>query len=409
MTDETAPQAAQPSHDAGQPADGDAKTANAEAQSANGDRAQPARNPKKSKLRKRLIIGFIVILVVIGLGWWIWSAFLAPASEETDNAYTNVELAQVTPLTGGPVKSVNVVNTQNVDAGQVLVVLDDTDQKIAVNQATAALEAARRKVREVIANDSRLSAQVEMQKAAIETAKANLAQAEANLDKANLDVKRRKALAGPGAISAQEMTDALTMQRNAEAAVAEAKARVTSAEASADAAVGARDANRALFEGTTVETNPEVMAAQAKLDAAKLDLERTVIRTPVAGVVDQRRVEVGQRVQPGVPVMVVVPISAMYVDANFKEGQLRDVRPGQPATLTADLYGSKVVYHGHVVGFAGGSGSAFAAIPAQNATGNWIKVVQRLPTRISLDPKELEQHPLRVGLSMTVTVDTSGH
>jgi membrane fusion protein (multidrug efflux system) len=409
MTDETAPQAAQPSHDAGQPADGDAKTANAEAQSANGDRAQPARNPKKSKLRKRLIIGFIVILVVIGLGWWIWSAFLAPASEETDNAYTNVELAQVTPLTGGPVKSVNVVNTQNVDAGQVLVVLDDTDQKIAVNQATAALEAARRKVREVIANDSRLSAQVEMQKAAIETAKANLAQAEANLDKANLDVKRRKALAGPGAISAQEMTDALTMQRNAEAAVAEAKARVTSAEASADAAVGARDANRALFEGTTVETNPEVMAAQAKLDAAKLDLERTVIRAPVAGVVDQRRVEVGQRVQPGVPVMVVVPISAMYVDANFKEGQLRDVRPGQPATLTADLYGSKVVYHGHVVGFAGGSGSAFAAIPAQNATGNWIKVVQRLPTRISLDPKELEQHPLRVGLSMTVTVDTSGH
>ena len=142
-------------------------------------------------------------------------------------------------------------------------------------------------------------------------------------------------------------------------------------------------------------------------NATKLDLERTVIRAPVAGVVDQRRVDIGQRVQPGVPVMVVVPVNAMYVDANFKEGQLRDARPGQPATLTSDLYGSRVVYHGHVVGFAGGSGSAFAAIPAQNATGNWIKVVQRLPTRIALDPKELQQHPLRVGLSMTVTVETS--
>lgn len=406
MTDETAPQAAQPSHDPGQPTTGGTKPANAGAQSANNG-VQSARAPKKAALRKRLTIGFIIILAVVGLGWWIWAAFLASASEETDNAYTNVELAQITPLTGGPVKIVNVVNTQTVEAGEVLVVLDDTDQRIAVNQATAALEAARRKVRQVIANDARLSAQVEMQKAAVETAKANLTQAEAGLDKANLDVKRRKALAGPGAVSQQELTDSLTLQRTAEAAVAEARAKLSSAESAVDAAIGARDANRALFEGTTVETNPEVVAAQARLDAARLDLARTVIRAPVAGVVDQRRVEVGQRVQPGVPVMVVVPIGAMYVDANFKEGQLRDMRPGQPATLTADLYGSKVVYHGHVVGFAGGSGSAFAAIPAQNATGNWIKVVQRLPTRISLDPKELEQHPLRVGLSMTVTVDTS--
>ncbi|MFG1428820.1 HlyD family secretion protein [Roseixanthobacter glucoisosaccharinicivorans] len=408
MTEETAPQAAQASHEAAQPAKDEAKPTNAEAHSAN-DAAQPARDPKKASLRKRLIIGFVIILVVVGLAWWIWSAFFAAATEETDNAYTNVEISQVTPLTGGPVKAVNVVNTQTVEAGQVLVVLDDTDQKIAVNQATAALESARRKVRQVIANDVRLSGQVGMQQADIETARANLMRAEANLDKANLDTKRRKALAGPGAVSAQELSDAVTLQRTAEAAVAEAKAKVTAAEAAVDAAVGARDANRALFEGTTVETNPEVMAAQAKLDAAKLDLDRTVIHAPVAGVVDQRRVEVGQRVQPGVPVMVVVPIKAMYVDANFKEGQLRDVRPGQPATLTADIYGSKVVYHGHVVGFAGGSGAAFAAIPAQNATGNWIKVVQRLPTRISFDPKELEQHPLRVGLSMTVTVDTSEH
>ncbi|HLY79470.1 MAG TPA: HlyD family efflux transporter periplasmic adaptor subunit, partial [Caulobacteraceae bacterium] len=186
-----------------------------------------------------------------------------------------------------------------------------------------------------------------------------------------------------------------------------AQAKVREAQAAAASAVAARDANRALFQDTTVDTNPLVLAAKAKLDDAQTDLDRTVIRAPVDGVIDQRKLAVGQRVQPGVPVMVIVPITSMYVDANFKEGQLRDVKPGQPAKVTSDLYGSKVVYHGRVQGFAGGSGSAFAAIPAQNATGNWIKVVQRLPTRIWLDPKELQQHPLRVGLSMTVDVDTS--
>jgi membrane fusion protein (multidrug efflux system) len=387
MTEETTPQA-------GTPANGGGK---------------PTRDPKKAARRKRLIIGFVAILVTVGFLWWIWIAFLAPSTEVTDNAYTNVEVAEVTPLTGGPVKVVVVVNTQTVQAGQVLFVLDDTDQRIAINQAAAALDAARRKVRQVIANDTNLAGQVAMRQAAVETTRANLIQAQANLDKANLDVKRRRMLAGPGAISAEELTDSLTLQRNAQAAVTMVKAKLSEAEAAIAAAAGARTANRALFDDATVETNPEVLAAKARLDTAQVDLDRTVIRAPVSGVVDQRKVDVGQRVQPGVPVLVVVPIDAMYVDANFKEGQLRDVRPGQSATLTADLYGSSVVYHGRVVGFAGGSGSAFAAIPAQNATGNWIKVVQRLPTRIELDPKELEQHPLRVGLSMTVTVDTARH
>ena len=149
-------------------------------------------------------------------------------------------------------------------------------------------------------------------------------------------------------------------------------------------------------------------AARAKLDQAKVDLARAVIRAPVDGVIDQRHVAVGQRVQAGVPVMVVVPVDSIYVDANLKEVQLGRVRPGQPVRLTSDLYGSGVVYHGHVAGFAGGTGSAFAAIPAQNATGNWIKVVQRLPVRIRLDPAELRAHPLRVGLSMHATIDLSG-
>ncbi|KFD27429.1 HlyD family secretion protein [Sphingobium yanoikuyae] len=398
MTDETAPQAGAPANDSDTPD-----------QNGGQNDGKPARDPAKAARRKRLITIFVVAIVVIGLLWWIWKAFLAPSSEETDNAYTNVEVAQVTPLTGGPVKTVNVVNTQTVRAGQILFALDDTDQRIAVDQASAALEAARRKVRQLMANDANFAGQVAMQQAAIRTAQANLVQAESNLDKANLDVKRRKLLAGPGAISAEELTDSLTIQRNAQAAVNEAKAKLNEAQAAASAATGARGANRVLFDNTTVETNPEVLAANARLHAAQVDLDRTVIRAPVDGVVDQRKVDVGQRVQPGVPVMVVVPIDALYVDANFKEGQLRDVQPGQPAKVTSDLYGSKVVYHGRVVGFGGGSGSAFAAIPAQNATGNWIKVVQRLPTRIALDPKELERHPLRVGLSMTVTVDTSRH
>ncbi|MCY1174147.1 putative multidrug resistance protein EmrK [compost metagenome] len=163
-----------------------------------------------------------------------------------------------------------------------------------------------------------------------------------------------------------------------------------------------------LFDEATIETNPEVLAAQAGLNQAKINLARAVIQAPVDGVIDQRRVAVGQRVQPGVPVMIVVPVENIYVEANFKEVQLSRVRPGQPVRITSDLYGPGVVYRGRVTGFAGGTGSAFAVLPAQNATGNWIKVVQRLPVRIQLDPAELKVHPLRVGLSMHATIDISG-
>ncbi|API61283.1 efflux transporter periplasmic adaptor subunit (plasmid) [Tardibacter chloracetimidivorans] len=354
---------------------------------------QDAPPPSRSGKRKRLFLIFGGAILLIALCWWIWATFLAGDTESTENAYTNVEVAQVTPLVGGPVKRVAVVNTQAVHAGDVLVELDDTDLRLAVAQAEAALGRARRQVRQVQENDANLASQVDV-------GQADLVRAQADLDKALLDERRRQRLAGPGAISQQELSDSQTAVRVARAAVTQAKARVA-------AATGARRANQALIENSTVETNPEVLAAKARLDQAKVDLSRAVIRAPVDGVVDQRHVAVGQRVQPGVPLMVVVPVQNMYVDANFKEGQLKRVRPGQTARLTSDLYGSDVVYHGRVEGFAGGSGSAFAAIPAQNATGNWIKVVQRLPVRIRLDPKELKEHPLRVGLSMHATVDLS--
>ncbi|MGH6956664.1 MAG: HlyD family efflux transporter periplasmic adaptor subunit, partial [Caulobacteraceae bacterium] len=202
-----------------------------------------------------------------------------------------------------------------------------------------------------------------------------------------------------------EITAAQNRFHETQAGVAAAKAALAEAGADRLAAIGQTRAAEALVAGSDVASNPEVRAAQAKVDQAKLDLERTVIRAPMDGVIAKNVVEIGQRVQSGAPLMTVVPIQSVYVDANFKEGQLRHVRLGQPAVLTSDLYGSGVKFHGHVVGLAGGTGAAFAVIPAQNATGNWIKIVQRLPVRIALDPAELKRHPLRVGLSMNVDVD----
>ncbi|UWU94203.1 HlyD family efflux transporter periplasmic adaptor subunit [Bradyrhizobium sp. CB1015] len=343
------------------------------------------------------------------LDWrWGWATFLAPDTETTENAYTNVEVFQVTPLVGAPVKHVLVVNSQHVRAGDTLVELDDTDLRLAAAQAEAALGQARRKVRQIIANDENLAGQEDVRAADEGTARADLARAQADLAKALNDQARSKKLAAGGWATVQRLDDNETAVLQAQAAVSQGEARVKAAEAARAAAAGARRANQVLFEDTTVDTNPEVIAAQTKLDQAKVDLARAVIRAPIDGIVDQRRVADGQRVQAGTPIMVVVPLQDMYVDANFKEVQLSRVKPGQPVLLKSDLYGSDVFYHGRVAGFAGGTGSAFAAIPAQNATGNWIKVVQRLPVRVRLDPKELARHPLRVGLSMHATIDLSG-
>ena len=188
-----------------------------------------------------------------------------------------------------------------------------------------------------------------------------------------------------------------------------AAAAVTSAQATRGSASGDLAASEALIAGTTQDTAPDVAAARARVDQARIDLERTIIRAPIDGVVTNRQVQVGQRIQAGTPIMVLVPLATVYVDANYKESQFSRIRIGQPVELTSDFYGSDVVYHGRVIGLAGGTGAAFSLIPAQNATGNWVKVVQRLPVRIALDPAEVRQHPLRVGLSMDATIDTRGN
>lgn len=355
--------------------------------------------------RKKIMIALAGAMMLAGGGWWLLSD---GHHVTTDNAYVNADSAQVTPLVSGPVRSVEVVNTQYVRRGEVLFRLDDSDARLALAKAEAEYLKARKQFGQMSATSGSLAAQVGARDADIGQARAQLASASANFQKARVDLGRRAKLAESGAVSGEELTSAQNEFSTAQANLAQARAAVATASASRSAARESWAANEALIAGTTVDTSPEVAAAKAKLDQARLDLERTVICAPIDGVVTNRQVQVGQRLAAGAAVMTIVPVGSAFVDANFKEGQLSRVRPGQPVKLTSDLYGDDVVYHGRVVGFSGGTGSAFALIPAQNATGNWIKVVQRLPVRIRLDPNELAAHPLRIGLSMEAEIDVSG-
>ncbi|MEM5461461.1 HlyD family secretion protein [Paraburkholderia phytofirmans] len=358
--------------------------------------------------RKKLFALLGGAILVAGLAYASYWHFIASHYVSTDNAYTAAEVASITPAVSGIVRSVPVVNTQQVHKGDVLVVIDDTDAKIALAQAEADVGRAERKVRGYVATDSQLTAQVSAHAADETRMAAQIASAQADLDRAAIDLQRRDVLAHTGSVSGEELSNARAAFATARAALDAARAAALQAKASRDAAVGSLEANKVLIADTTVDTNPEVLLARAKRDQARVDLERTVLRAPVDGVVASREVQVGQRVQTGTTLVKVVPIESVYVDANYKETQLGKVRIGQPVELKSDLYGSKVVYHGKVVGFSGGSGSAFAMIPAQNATGNWIKVVQRLPVRVSIDPAQLRAHPLGINLSMEATVDTRG-
>lgn len=355
--------------------------------------------------RKKVLAGLAGALLLAGGGWYM---FHDSGEVSTDNAYVGAESAQVTPLIAAAVVDVPVVNTQFVHKGDVLLRLDDSDFRLAVEKAEAAYLKARRQYVQSSATSGSLSAQVDARAADIGQARAQLVAAQSTVEKAKADLDRREHLAGNGFVSREELTSYRNSYVSAQSNLREAQAAIAQAEASRGAAQQNYAANQALIQGTSVDTGPDVAAAKSALDQARLDLQRTVIRAPIDGVVANRQVQIGQRIAAGNSVMTVVPVGSVYVDANFKEGQLARVRPGQVAELTSDLYGGKTVFHGRVIGFAGGTGSAFALIPAQNATGNWIKVVQRLPVRIALDPKELASHPLRVGLSMEASIDVSG-
>lgn len=371
------------------------------------DDAAQETQAKRNGARRTWLIRLAIAVVVVGVLWAAWYLLVGRNHVSTDNAYVNAEMAQVTPLISAQVIDVRVSDTQPVRKGDLLVRLDPTNAEIAVAQAQADLAEARRRFRQTTATSGSLSAQVEARGADIVQARAQLASAQADVEKARVDLQRREALVNDGAVSGDEVTAARKTYANAQAALQTAAAGVRTAEATRNAASGQLQANDALVRGSTIDTDPAVMAAKARLESAQLDLKRTLIRAPIDGVVTRRQVQVGQRVAQGNAIMTIVPLQQVYVDANFKERQLRRVRIGMPAKVTSDLYGGDVVYHGKVVGFAGGTGSSMSLIPAQNATGNWIKVVQRLPLRIALDSRELAAHPLRVGLSMEVELDLS--
>jgi membrane fusion protein (multidrug efflux system) len=347
----------------------------------------------------------VAVAAILWFGWW----FLVGQNHvATDNAYVAADVGDITPLVSGPVTQVLVSDTQPVKAGQPLVVIDPTDFQIALAQSTAQLGQAERKVQGYFANEGALSSQIDARQADIVRADAQIASARSDLERAQTELGRRQRLASSGAVSGDELTQAENAFHTAQAALASAMAAKAQAVANRTAATGAKDVNTALIAGKSIAANPEVAAARANVNAAQLNLSRTVLSAPFDGVVAKKNVAVGQRAQVGQALMSVVPISKVYVDANFKEEQLRRVRIGQPVALTSDLYGDGVKFHGKVAGLAGGTGAAFALIPAQNATGNWIKIVQRLPVRVALDPTELGRHPLRVGLSMKADIDIAG-
>ncbi|GAB2181178.1 HlyD family efflux transporter periplasmic adaptor subunit [Denitratisoma sp. agr-D3] len=320
-----------------------------------------------------LVLASLAAAVAYGLYWFL----LARYQVDTDNAYVQGNVVQITPQVGGTVVAIEADDTDHVSAGQMLVRLDPVDARVALDQAEAQLAETVREVRGVFANDSALAATVSVR--------------QAELERLNADLARRQGLVDGGAVSVEELQHLQTAIANAKSALTEAKEQLAR--------------NNALTEGASVDTHPRVLAAAGKYREAWLAYKRAGIAAPVAGTVARRSVQVGQRVASGVPIMAIVPLDQLWVDANFKESQLESLRVGQPVTLTADVYGHHTEYKGTVVGLGAGTGAAFSLLPAQNATGNWIKVVQRVPVRIALDPQELAAHPLRVGLSMEATVD----
>ncbi|MEQ7873796.1 HlyD family efflux transporter periplasmic adaptor subunit [Sphingomonas sp. ASV193] len=366
---------------------------------------QPVVDPSK---RKSLLIRLAIVVVLVGIAWFAYSSIVGARSVSTDNAYVNGQNAMVTPLTNGQVIAVPVVETQMVRKGQLLLQLDDQDQKLAVAKAEADLAAAQRQFLAIRAQGDAQSKQAAAQGAAVGQARAQYDAAASDLAKARADYSRRASLRGTGAVSADELTAAATAVQTASARLQQLSAAVAQQEKQREAASSSQAATLAPIHGSSIDSSPAVLQARAALDNARLDLARTQVRAPVDGVVAQLKVQVGQMLPRGATAMMIVPVGQLYVDANFKENQLAKVRVGQPVELTSDYYGGDVVFHGRVVGISGGTGAAFSPIPAQNASGNWIKVIQRLPVRISLDPKELAAHPLRVGLTMDAKVDITG-
>ncbi|SCK32003.1 membrane fusion protein, multidrug efflux system [Variovorax sp. HW608] len=341
--------------------------------------------------RRHWLTGVAAIVTFGAVAYGGYFAVAGSRYESTDNAYVQGNIVQITPQLSGTVIAIDADDTDFVKAGQDLVLLDPVDAQVALEQAEAQLAQTVREVRTLYANNGTLAAQVKLHEADVDKARSDVAKAED-------DAQRRTALLRDGAVSKEEFN-------HTNAQLASVRSSLAAAQAALVAARQQLASNQVLTDGTTADTHPSVLRAAARVREAFIALHRTALPAPVDGYVAKRGVQVGQRVAAGTPLMAVVPLNGVWVDANFKEGQLKKLRIGQTANLQADVYGKKVEYHGKVAGLGAGTGSAFSLLPAQNATGNWIKIVQRVAVRIELQPEELAAHPLRVGLSMDVTVD----
>jgi membrane fusion protein, multidrug efflux system len=315
--------------------------------------------------------------LLAGALYGVYWARVLRFTQTTDDAYVGGNVVQITPQISGTVVAIGADDTQFVKVGEPLVRLDQADARVALDQAEAQLARTVRDVRTLFATSSGLEAAVQLRRT--------------DLAAAQSDLQRRRQLGTSGAVSTEELQHSLDAYKGAQAALQQAEQQLA--------------ADRARIDHTTLGDHPQVRDAAAAVRNAYLTLARTELPAPVAGFVARRNVQLGQRVGPGTPLMAVVPLDQVWVDANFKEPQLARMRIGQPVRLTADLYGSRVLYHGTVAGFGAGTGAAFSLLPAQNATGNWIKIVQRVPVRIALDPHELAAHPLQIGLSMKVAIN----
>jgi len=331
-------------------------------------------NPRRRLALSALTAVFILAGATAAGWWWLDGRW----HTSTDDAYVQGNLVQLTPQIAGIVIRINADDTALVREGDAVVVLDDADTRSALDEAKAGLAQAVRRVRQLYANTDALRASVELRRA--------------EWRRAREDLQRRTGLPDARALADEDLKHAQAQFESAAAALRAAEQQLAASEA--------------LVSRTTVATHPDVKQAAAKLRESYLAAQRASVLAPVTGYVAKRSVQLGEQVAPGAPLLAIVPLADVWVDANFKETQLEYVRIGQPATLTSDLYGGAVTYHGTVIGLGPGTGSAFALLPPQNATGNWIKIVQRLPVRIRLDPQELAAHPLRVGLSMNASIDT---
>jgi membrane fusion protein (multidrug efflux system) len=329
--------------------------------------------------RKRVLLGITLLFILAGAAYAGYYEAVLSKEQVTDNAYVGGNLVTLSSQVAGNVQEIRADETQLVTAGAPVITLDPADADVALNQAEARLGAAVRTLRQRYADVAQYEAAVEQRKLTLKTAEDDLA--------------RRKPLAADHTVSGEDVAHARQAVDNARAAIAVAQRQA--------------DAARAGIAGVALAQHPSVQAAKADYVQAWLAARRNTLLAPVSGYVAKRSVQVGARVTPGTPLLSIVPLEQLWVDANFKESELRDIRVGQPAKVEADMYGGKVTFHGKVMGLSAGTGSAFSLLPAQNASGNWIKVVQRLPVRIALDPAELKQHPLRIGLSTTVSVDIS--